>query len=67
MTSPCSPLKSNDIVLAYDIAPDGQRFLLPKAGGSQSDGDDAFNGMILVQNWFDELQRLVSTLVESSF
>ena len=35
--------------------------LLPKAGGSQSDGDDAFNGMILVQNGFDELQRLVPT------
>ncbi len=59
MTSPCSPLKSNEIAWAYDIVPDGQRFLLPKAGGSQCDGDDAFNGMIVVQNWHQELLERV--------
>ncbi len=60
MTSPCSPLKSNDIAWAYDIAPDGQRFLLRLEGVSPT-VTIAFNGMILVQNWSDELQRLVPT------
>ena len=43
----------------YDIAPDGQRFLMMKPvetteGGSRSD-------VVLVLNWFEELKRLVPT------
>ena len=43
----------------YDIAPDGHRFLMVKPvetteGGSRND-------VVLVQNWFEELKRLVPT------
>ncbi len=39
----------------YDISPDGERFLMIKEGGSDS------TEFILVQNWFEELKRLVPT------
>ena len=39
----------------YDIAPDGQRFLMIKEGG---DNTEQF---IVVQNWFEEIKRLVPT------
>ena len=40
----------------YDISPDGERFLMIKesAGGDSTE-------LILVQNWFEELKRLVPT------
>ncbi len=40
--------------LAYDVSPDGKRFLMIKQGGP---GDDP--QVILVLNWLDELNRLV--------
>ena len=40
----------------YDVAPNGQRFLVIKEGAS----DEPLQ-IILVQNWTDELQRLVPT------
>ena len=41
----------------YDVSPDGQRFLMIK----ESDGDSrqAPQNLIVVQNWFEELRRLV--------
>ena len=42
----------------YDIAPDGARFLVVKESVS---GETAGAQIILVQDWFDELQRLVPT------
>jgi serine/threonine-protein kinase len=42
------------------IAPDGQRFLLLKEGGGSED-TAAPPSMIVVQNWFEELKRLVPT------
>jgi eukaryotic-like serine/threonine-protein kinase len=44
----------------YDIAPDGQRFLMIKEGGS-SDQIAAPAQIIVVQHWAEELQRLVPT------
>ena len=42
----------------YDVSPDGQRFLMIKqAAGADGGGND----VILVQNWFEELERLVPT------
>ena len=42
----------------FDITPDGQRFLMIKEG--QTGDDTAPSGqIILVQNWFSELERLV--------
>ena len=44
----------------YDVAPDGQRFAMvqPDTEGSFGDTD---RQVIVVQNWFEELERLVPT------
>ncbi len=44
----------------YHVAPDG-RFLMIKQGSAPTDDATAAPEIILVQNWFDELQRLVPT------
>ena len=44
----------------YDIHPDGQRFLMVKdAALSDDSGTSAQPQIILIQNWSEELQRLV--------
>ena len=43
--------------LSYDVAPDGQRFLMVKAVGQN--GDTAAPDIIWVQNWFEELKERV--------
>ena len=45
---------------SYDVAPDGERFVMVRMGSSATD-TDAPAELILVQNWFDELRRLVPT------
>ncbi len=45
----------------FDIAPDGQRFLMVKPPGAATDDATAAPDLVLVQNWFEELQRLVPT------
>ena len=42
----------------YAVAPDGERFLMIKQSGSDETSSTEF---ILVQNWFEELKRLVPT------
>jgi serine/threonine-protein kinase len=44
----------------YDIAPDGQRFLMIKQGGG-ADQTAAPANLIVVQHWDEELKRLVPT------
>jgi len=44
----------------YDISPDGQRFLMLKESGLP-DGTGAPRSITVVQNWFEELKRLVPT------
>ena len=39
----------------YDIAPSGERFIVGTAQGAQTD-DDGFIGLIVVENWFEELK-----------
>ena len=41
----------------YDVAEDGQKFLMIAADTTQQDTND----LVLVQNWFEELKRLVPT------
>ena len=41
----------------YDIAPDGQRFVFLKPVGLGEDAGPA--QVVVVQNWFEELKRLV--------
>ena len=43
----------------YDIHPDGERFLMIKPVET-ADGVER-NDVVLVQNWFEELKRLVPT------
>ena len=44
----------------YDLAPDGQRFLIVKEGAVTDDADtSAQTQIVLVENWFEELKRLV--------
>jgi hypothetical protein len=44
----------------YDIAPDGERFLMIKVGGGP-DSPVAPTSLIVVLNWAEELTRLVPT------
>ncbi len=39
----------------YDPAPDGERFVVRRVGGAQSTGEDVFDGLIVVEHWFEEL------------
>jgi Tol biopolymer transport system component len=43
----------------YDVSPDGRRFLMIKEGGT--DQTAASTSLIVVQNWVEELKRLVPT------
>ena len=42
----------------YDVAPDG-RFLMIKEGATTDDGSAPTAQIVLVENWFEELKRLV--------
>ena len=44
----------------YDISPDGQRFLMIKPGGGP-DQTAAPTSLVVVQNWTEELKRVVPT------
>ena len=44
----------------FDVAPDG-RFLMLKDSQRQRRGSRRAKNLIVVQNWFDELKRLVPT------
>jgi hypothetical protein len=41
----------------YDVAPDGERFLMIRSVENVS----ATEQIVVVQNWFEELERLVPT------
>ena len=43
----------------YDLAPDGQRFLMITPNASDSDADSSAPQIVLVQNWLDELRARV--------
>ncbi len=43
----------------YDISRDGKRFLMIKENGGSSEDDGTSASMIVVQNWHEELKRLV--------
>ena len=44
----------------YDVAPDGDRFIFPRRGATgQTSDDEPFNGLIFVENWFQELTERV--------
>jgi hypothetical protein len=43
----------------FDVANDGRILMTTRAG--QGVGDDAPDSIVIVQNWFEELKRLVPT------
>ncbi len=43
------------------VSPDGQRFLLLANATENADGEAGPSQLIVVQNWFEELRRLVPT------
>ena len=44
----------------FDIASDGERFIVRKSEtAEQSSDDEPFNGLIFVENWFQELTERV--------
>ena len=45
----------------YDVSPDGQRFLMIKVGGESDQTAALPPSIVIVQNWFEELKRLVPT------
>ena len=45
----------------FDLSPEGTRFLLRKPADAQTDDFVAPLDLVLVQNWFEELTRLVPT------
>ena len=51
---------ANQTGRTYDIAPDGKRFLMIKADGS-ADQTAVPASLVVVQNWREELKRLVPT------
>ena len=45
----------------YDLAPDGRFLMIKPSGETSADGASALPQIIVVEGWFDELQRLVPT------
>ena len=55
ITPPAKNLPAGGGGLRFDIAPDGDRFIVLGRGATGQTGDDApFNGLIFVENWFQE-------------
>ena len=52
-------LQIRDLIATYDLAPDGQRFLMVKESAAGDDAEGPAVQIILVRNWFEELKRLV--------
>ena len=43
----------------FDVAADGERFIVRKLETAGQTGDEPFNGLIFVENWFQELTERV--------
>ena len=50
----------SSLARSYDLAPDG-RFLMVRRGDIETSDTDALTHVVLVQNWFEELNQLVPT------
>ena len=46
---------------SYDIAPDGERFVMVFPAAESQSGESARAEIIIVPNWFEELKRLLPT------
>ena len=52
------PFRTDGPFRGYDVTPDGQRFLMVRA---IEQSPERVSQMVFVQNWFEELKRLVPT------
>ena len=43
----------------FDIAPDGDRFIVRSLTAGQTSDDAPFNGLVFVEHWFEELKQRV--------
>ena len=51
---------ARDAARQWDLAPEGDRFIFPTSGtDAQTSDDEPFNGLIFVENWFEELKARV--------
>ena len=48
----------------YDVASDGERFVMMKPAGPAADGSAPRYRIVVVQNWHEELKRLVPPTTE---
>ena len=46
---------------SYDLSPAGERFLMMKYAHAATTEPETLTQVVLVQNWFEELTRLVPT------
>ena len=55
-----APGNSQTAARAFDLTPDGDRFIFRKLGtAGQTSDDEPFNGLVFVENWFEELKERV--------
>ena len=47
---------------SYDIAPDGERFVMVFPAAESDSDEDPHAEIIIVQNWFEEIKRLLPTV-----
>ena len=55
------PYYATTVAREYDTSPDGGRFIRVRRGGLVAPEDAAKSQIILIQDWFSELERLVPT------
>jgi hypothetical protein len=48
-----------DTLRTYDVAADGRFVMIPEAGGATNPATSPATGIVVVQNWLEELKRLV--------
>ena len=53
------PYIAQNFLRTYDVAPDGQRFVMIKNAAPASGEEAPRPRVLVVENWFEELKRLV--------
>ena len=51
--------EATDDARMWDLAPEGDRFIFGRTGTPGETSEDPFSGLIFVENWFEEVTRLV--------
>jgi hypothetical protein len=54
---PGDPRRFSRLPALYDVAPDGERFLMPKRIEKDTEEAEARPDVLVVQNWFEEFRK----------